>query len=177
MDHMIQDLMDVSQIESGKFRSNLKPYDLNVLLKESVSRLTEVTHRKGLDLTVSEIQHPAIVEADPDQLHRVIFNLVGNSVKFTPSPGTVSVTLEEDRDHYRISVNDTGPGVRTENVPLLFTKNWQDKRTAHLGSVLGLFICKGIVSAHHGSVGYHQNAPSGASFYFTLPKQNESSLH
>jgi signal transduction histidine kinase len=98
----------------------------------------------------------------------VLANLIGNAIKFTPDGGQVSVDAIANGSEVTISVTDTGPGIAEDELPHLFTRFWQTKRTARLGTGLGLFIVKGIVEAHGGRAWADAKLGTGSTFSFTL---------
>jgi signal transduction histidine kinase len=99
----------------------------------------------------------------------VLSNLVGNSIKFTPAGGRITVTAAAVADEVRISVIDTGPGIAADQLPLLFARYWQGNRRDRRGIGLGLAIARGMVEAHGGRIWVESTLGEGSRFHFTLP--------
>jgi signal transduction histidine kinase len=100
---------------------------------------------------------------------QVLSNLIGNSLKFTPRGGTITVSAEPHRDGVLFTVADTGPGIPREHLLHIFTPYWQAKRAERLGAGLGLPIARGIVEAHGGQIWAESEPGKGTRFHFTLP--------
>ena len=113
--------------------------------------------------------HGDEVSADRDRIFQVLANLVGNAIKFTPEHGSVLVRCATVDRELRVTIADTGPGIPADQRLNLFDRYWQARRNDREGSGLGLFIAKGIVEAHGGSIWIETNAGVGATFVFTLP--------
>jgi signal transduction histidine kinase len=110
------------------------------------------------------------VRADRTRVAQVLNNLVGNALKFTPPGGEVSVEVAREGDEARFCVRDTGPGIKTEDLPHIFDRFWQAEGRKRKGGVgLGLAISKGIVTAHGGRIWAASEPGNGAMFCFTLP--------
>lgn len=169
MDRLIQDLLDSAKADSETFSLALEPVDLVSLTNSIVTDfLPQATQKEiKLALKVPDGELPPI-SGDRNRLIRVISNLLGNSLKFTPNGGLIEIALEmPDSGHEQFRITNTGPNIPDEQVPNLFKRNWQANKTAHLGSGLGLYICHGIIKAHQGNIWY-EPAPE-PSFCFRLP--------
>jgi signal transduction histidine kinase len=124
---------------------------------------------------VRELSEPLPgVQADTERILQVLWNLTGNAIKFTPKGGRVFVRAEEAGDEVLFSITDTGPGIAPEHIDRLFDPFWQDKRTARLGTGLGLPISRAIVEAHGGRIWAESTVGEGATFAFTLPRAERS---
>jgi signal transduction histidine kinase len=108
------------------------------------------------------------VLVDPARIQQVLSNLVGNAIKFTPRDGRVTVRVELDADGVRVAVVDTGPGIAPEQLPHIFGRFWQGKRSDRRGLGLGLAIAKAIVEAHGGRIWVESTVGEGSTFYFTV---------
>jgi len=171
MGRLIQDLLDVNQIESGRLSVSPEPVDARTLLDEA---------RPGLDLQASQNnqalewvapERPLMVMGDRVRIAQVLTNLTGNAIKFTPAGGRIVVELVRDGDMARFSVTDTGPGIGAEDVPRIFDRFWQAKDRPRRGGVgLGLAISHGIVKAHGGRLWVTSQRGEGSSFCFTIPR-------
>jgi signal transduction histidine kinase len=109
------------------------------------------------------------VFADTDRVAQVMSNLIGNALKFTPSGGSVSVTSTIDRKFVVLEIRDTGTGIAAEDLPFVFDRFWQSRRTNRSGAGLGLAIARGIVLGHGGRIWIESTPGAGTSVRFTLP--------
>ena len=108
--------------------------------------------------------------ADAGRVVQVVSNVVGNAVKFTPAGGQIRVRAAAAGDDVRIEVADTGPGLPADQLPHVFDRFWQARRTGRVGIGLGLAIAKGIVEAHGGHIGVESEEGKGSRFFFTFPR-------
>lgn len=171
MDRLIQDLLDSAKMDSGQLCLAKEEVNLCALTSGVVNDYLGQAEQKAinLELKLPKPELPAI-RADKHRLIRVISNLVANSVKFTPNGGQIEIALEmPDDGHEQFRISNNGPPIPEEEVPNLFKRNWQEKKTAHLGNGLGLYICHGIIQAHQGTIWYEYSSHSGATFCFRLP--------
>ena len=169
---LIEDLLDVTRINSGTLRLDAKPVTLGQAIRGALETVRPLAHAKRLRLVVS-IDDSLQVMGDALRLQQVVWNLLTNAIKFTPEDGTVHVTCAADRDHARLAVSDTGEGIAADFLPHLFTRFRQSdeavsKRRGGLG--LGLSIVKSLVELHGGSVKAQSDGPGrGATFTVLLP--------
>ena len=127
-------------------------------------------HRKGISLGLDLDDHLPEVLGDAGQLDRVLWNLFGNAIKFTPSGGTVTLISRSEGGFVCVGVRDTGMGIAQDEIPLLFSEFRRLKGAGKVeGSGLGLFVVKTIVQAHGGIVGLESNEGQGSTFTFRLP--------
>lgn len=169
---LVNDILDLRKIETGKMELHLDQIDAADLVAEVVSHLGSYAGSHGVDLSVSSSEEIAF-EADRDRVVQVLTNLIGNAVKFSGDSCAVTVNVEKLEDRYvRFSVVDNGPGIPLDQQQLLFQKFKQldssDSRRQD-GTGLGLAICKAIVGQHHGRIGVESAAGEGATFWFDLP--------
>ena len=170
---LINDLLDISRIVSGKLMLDLQAVDLATVVQSAVDVARSPAQAKGigLDLAIRGAHHP--IHGDPDRLQQVVANLLDNSIKFTPPGGSIAVSLEALDGKARITVRDTGPGLRKDLIPHLFNRFVQAESSmtrAHGGLGLGLAIVRHIVDVHGGEV--HVESPGegqGTTFTVTLP--------
>ena len=169
MDTLIQDLLDMSRAEAGRFAVDLRSVPCATLLRDALRTLAPLAANKGVAL-VTEWQEPLPdVQVDPERITQVISNIVGNAIKFTPSGGCIRVTASADLASVLVSVIDTGPGIPAEHLAHIFDRYWQSSRR-NRGAGLGLPIAKTIVEAHLGQVWAESVPGEGATFRFTLPR-------
>ena len=170
---LVDDILDVSRIITGKMRLDTRVCDLGTLVDEAVDVVRPSAAAKALDLHVSRPPEPCLLVADPDRISQTIWNLLSNAVKFTDRSGTVHVSLTKEESQYVLEVRDQGIGIKPAFLPLVFDRFKQadsstTRRTGGLG--LGLALVRHIVELHGGSVRASSGGPgTGASFTLTLP--------
>jgi signal transduction histidine kinase len=169
MQGIINDLLDLDQIEGGRFAMKLVSEDPAQLVWESIRMMQPMASNKGVTLTSQLAGGKHFVHADRLRISQVISNLVGNAIKFTAKGGVVSVQLRFTDDQAEFSVSDNGPGMAPEQLPRAFDRYWQDNKTAHLGSGLGLSVSKGLVDLHGGTIRIESALGQGTTVCFTLP--------
>jgi PAS domain S-box-containing protein len=173
MNRMIQDLLDVKRMESGRLTIDARPEHPASLINDTIDMLRPLAAGSTirLDTSIEEKLPPVI--ADAARIQQVLSNLVGNAVKFTPRNGRITVCAERADKEVRFSVIDTGPGIPAEQLPHIFGRFWQAKSSDRRGIGLGLAIAKGIVEAHSGRIWVESDVGLGSTFYFTLPAGSE----
>jgi two-component system sensor histidine kinase/response regulator len=172
MQQLLDDLLDISAIESGKIDLHKLPLNLTEILKERMAAFQSKAHTKNIELLES-FPESAMVELDPTRITQVIDNLLSNAIKYSPKNLQITLSLEKELDVLRVNVIDQGPGIKKEDVGKLFKPfNRLGHRTTGGESShgLGLSICLRIVEAHMGSIGYKDAPDAGSHFYFELPK-------
>ncbi|MFL5470152.1 MAG: PAS domain S-box protein [Gemmatimonadaceae bacterium] len=169
MNRMIQDLLDVKRMESGRLTIELKPEEPGSLVNDTVDMLRPLAAGTGIMLDTALDDDLPCVVADAARIQQVLSNLVGNAVKFTPRNGRITVSAERIDGEVRFGVIDTGPGIPAEQVPHIFGRFWQARASDRRGIGLGLAIAKGIVEAHNGRIWVESHVGLGSTFYFTLP--------
>ncbi len=147
-----------------------QPVKLTPLIQNLGQQQMEALRKKNIALNLDLDEHLPDVMGDEAQLERVLWNLVGNAIKFTPSGGTISVSSRVDDGHVSISVKDTGMGIPEDALPQLFTEFRRLKGAEKIeGTGLGLFIVKSIVEAHGGTVLAESKQGEGSKFIVRLP--------
>ena len=152
---IIEDLLDMSRIISGKVRLDVEQIDLPAVLNESIDTVRATAEAKGIRLQAVVDPRAGPISGDPDRLQQVFWNLLNNAIKFTPKGGQVQVLLERVNSHIEVSVIDTGEGIAPEFLPYVFDRFQQgDASTTrrHGGLGLGLAIVKQLVELHGGNV-------------------------
>ena len=169
MNRMIQDLLDVRRIESGKLGIEPQTESAASLVHDTIEMLQPLASGSTIVLEASIAENLLPVLADAARIQQVLSNLVGNAVKFTPREGRVTVCAEPIDGGVRFGVIDTGPGIPPDQVPHIFGQFWQAMPSDRRGIGLGLAIAKGIVEAHGGMIWVESHVGLGSTFYFTLP--------
>ena len=166
---LIQDLLDITHIESGRLSLYREPHSAASIAHEAVELAAMPAAERGITLARGEMDRDATVFADRDRVLQALGNLIGNAVKFTPDGGRVTVSVHPDGDRVCIAVADTGPGIPAEQIPRLFDRFWQANRADRRGVGLGLSIVKGIADAHGGDVRVQAEEGAGTTFTLVLP--------
>jgi PAS domain S-box-containing protein len=165
---MIQDLSDSTKIESGQLGLARKPVSLNHFVSEMLYRLEGAldAHRIKLDIP-GELP---LVSVDPARLERILTNIIGNALKYSPAEADVMVTAERVEGAIQVSISDHGAGIASGDVAHIFERFYRANRTRHSdGLGLGLYIAKTMVEAHGGRIWVDSQPNKGSTFHFTLP--------
>src|SRR5262245_927436 len=152
---LIEDLLDVSRIVSGKLSVQTRPVHLNQTIEGVIAGIRPSAEAKGIDLSLKQSGDEISIIGDADRLQQVVWNLLSNSIKFTPDGGRIDVRVESVGQHVELRVSDTGRGISPEFLPHVFDRFRQAYRTdagARAGLGLGLTIVRYIVEAHGGTV-------------------------
>lgn len=169
MDRLIHDLLDFAAIEAGAFRLAPVPLTITTLM-EQAAELGPLAHERGIDLELRPPERDIAVRCDPDRIHQVFSNLVGNAVRHTPAGGVIQLAATVRENQVELTVSDTGMGIAPDVLPVLFDRvHRPPARTPGSGVGLGLSITRGIVEAHGGSLQVTSEVGRGTTFTFTLP--------
>jgi signal transduction histidine kinase/CheY-like chemotaxis protein len=178
--HMVNDILDVSRIISGKLRLAVRPVDLAGVVSSAVDMIRPAAEAKHIRISTALTPHSIIV-GDADRLQQVVWNLLSNAVKFTPKGGCVDVRVEPKDSQLALSVSDTGIGIEPSFLPHLFQRFRQaDSSTTrqHGGLGLGLAVVRHMVELHGGTVSAESaGLDHGATFLVTLPVRAVAMSH
>ena len=171
---MINDILDLAHLESGKITLDRQAGDINKIIRSVVEAQESVARDKGLYLKASLDPSIPVLVFDQDKVIQVLNNLINNALKFTDAGG-ITVTSQADEGNHQVEVciQDTGCGIKEEDLTKLFEK-FQQLGEAHqrqAGTGLGLAICKEIIRQHGGKVGVRSKMGQGSCFYFILPAE------
>ncbi|MGH7341757.1 MAG: hybrid sensor histidine kinase/response regulator, partial [Candidatus Rokuibacteriota bacterium] len=170
---LIDDLLDVSRIISGKMRLDVRPVDVPRVLEAALDAVRPAADAKGLGLQSLIDPSAGPLNGDPDRLQQVVWNLLMNAVKFTPRDGQVQLTLQRVASHLEIVVADTGAGIRRELLPVIFDRFKQGESgsaRSQGGLGIGLALVRHLVELHGGSVTAESAGEGqGATFRIRLP--------
>ena len=172
---MINGLLDVSRLESGEMPLDRSSCDLSTLASEAIESLGALVGQSHVGFKAPP--EPVSASCDPDVIRRVIANLVGNAVKFTPQDGEVQVPVERIGAQARVAVADTGRGIPPEYHEKIFEKFGQveaRQQNRKYSTGLGLTFCKLAVEAHGGEIGVESEVGQGSTFWFVLSAVQES---
>jgi len=171
---LVGDILDVSAIDGKRIKLSPENIDLKKLIVSMVGEMDSLAHQKNIKLTsnIDEKNVPAF--ADPSKIKQVLTNLIGNAFKFTPEGGSIIVSVKTENDFCKVSVSDTGPGIKKEDIAKLFTKfgklETSFSATTNLTGVgLGLYISKNLIEMSHGEINIQSEVGKGTTFSFTLP--------
>lgn len=168
---LVNDLSDLSRIESQKLRLDLKSVVLSQIIGSTLSDFSMGASEKGISLIYLPPKEELAVIADGSRLHEILANLIDNAIKYSPAKGKISVGFERDGQNARIQVKDEGFGIPEEAKAHLFEKFYRVNRSSSepKGTGLGLFVTKELIERQGGKIWYDSRVGVGTSFYFTLP--------
>jgi signal transduction histidine kinase len=175
MVHLVDDLLDLGEIQSGRFKLHLQTTRLSEILGDAVRVQAQLAASKGTQIELV-MEDDGIVLIDPSRMRQLLYNLLSNAVKYSPPTRQVQMMVQRQPSAWRVAIIDQGPGIRAEDRLRLFQpyQRLSAKPTAGEKSTgLGLAICRSIIEAHSGSIGVDSAPGKGASFWFTLPDRNE----
>jgi PAS domain S-box-containing protein len=175
---LIDDLLDLSRIVTGKLQLELRPVDPVGIVQAAIQGVQALADAKDIALKVVLDSSAGPIVGDPQRVQQVVWNLLSNAIKFTPQHGTVELALERADAMARITVFDTGPGITPDLLPHMFEPFHQGKDAPRLGGLgLGLAIVRHIVGLHGGSVRAECADGAGATFIVELPVARERLKH
>jgi signal transduction histidine kinase/ActR/RegA family two-component response regulator len=167
---LIEDLLDVSRIITGKSRLSLRTLELPAVVDAAIASVLPAATAKHIELRVTMVALGAM-RGDPDRLQQVVWNLLSNAIKFTPEKGVVTVTVERVAESAVVVVSDTGQGIPPDALPHVFDRFMQGAAARQIGGLgLGLSIARHIVELHGGRITADSEGEGrGATFTMTLP--------
>lgn len=173
---LINELLDLSQIESGQFPLHLSQFDINEQIRRIIIRYIERMEEKNIELNVSFSDEYCNVFADVDRIAQVLVNLIDNAIKFTPENGTISIWARTDEEKVLIGISDTGQGIPKDDLDYIFERFYKSDK-AHsnkIGTGLGLSIVKKIMDQHGETILVRSSPNKGTQFIFTLTQIDEN---
>jgi signal transduction histidine kinase len=173
LQQIVDDLLDLSRIQSGHIELNRRPVDAATLARDAVKSFEATAEAKGIDLRVELLPSLGQVVADPERIALAFDNLIGNAIKYTPAGGRVTVAAESRGHTLRFAVRDTGPGVPPQHRQAIFERFFRMPGATEPGAGLGLYIAKEIVDAHGGRIGVEGEPGQGSTFWLELPAADE----
>ncbi len=170
--HLVNDLLDISRIESGKVIMKQENQDLRKLMENVVDLLSGQLREKQIEFSVDIPEDASNVVADATQINRVFINLIGNALKFAPAGGKISVASRKVDNRIQIDVTDSGCGIPEEALDAIFEEFYRVDNQINQevkGTGLGLSLVKHIIEAHAGKIWVRSRLGHGSTFSFTLP--------
>lgn len=168
---LVQTLLDVYKFDSGVKEFLMRQCNLAATITQMVTEVMPIAHSVGVELRAELPADVREIKCDEEELRRVIQNLLDNSLKYTPSGGSILISLEQESGKTTVAVSDTGRGVPEENMPKLFQRFWQAGSTGryYASTGLGLYLCRRIVEGHGGRIWCVSAPGEGSTFSFELP--------
>ena len=172
--HLVDDLLDLSAITSGKIRVDPEETDICEIVQAAMDMLAPVARGKGVQLRKEFETAECLVFGDPHRLQQVIWHLLSNAIKFTAHGGLALVTIKSDGGYCEVAVTDTGAGIPSEQLPFVFDRFWRADNAAEQGYPglgLGLALAKRLVELHGGTVSATSaGSNQGSTFTVVLPR-------
>ena len=171
LDHLIQDILDISRLESGTMKFIPEQTDLEKMVKEAVETMQSVADLKEIKINTDLENLPELI-IDQERVKQVIVNLVNNAIKFSPGGSIINIKTKRERDDILFEIQDFGKGIPKCKQKKIFETFYQvdsgmDRKFG--GAGLGLAISRGIIVSHGGKLDVGSNVGNGSTFRFTLP--------
>lgn len=171
--NLTNNLLELSKIESGKIELYPEYFPLTTLIEEVILSIKPEADKKKIRITGS-MDHPTeTIYADPTKLKHVLFNLIDNSIKYTPENGSINIVASSMDGHVKIEVKDTGVGMNKEKLGSIFDK-FTEHGPGYEGTGLGLYISKSFVEAQNGHIEVESESGKGTTFRIFLPKTSKA---
>jgi len=170
---LIKDLLDLSKIEAGKMIQYKEPLSLAEVIPRAVEMMKSDAIEKNIHIVFVPPPRISLIQADRDSMEGIFTNLISNAIKYTPAGGRVTIALNDHDGFVKISVADTGIGIKSEDISRIFDKFYRVKSIETrqiVGTGLGLTIVKSIVEAHLGTISLESTEGEGTTFTVLLPK-------
>ena len=169
---LINDLFELSQLETGQIQLAVETVNMNDLLSDVLESMQAQAGAKGVSLKGIFSEDAPLIKAELAKIQRVIYNLVQNAIRHTPASGSISLATQVIPEGIQVEVADTGEGIAPEDLPHIFDQFFRGEKSRSRetgGAGLGLAIAKGIIEAHHGHIWVESQVGQGTRFRFILP--------
>jgi len=173
MNHLIEDLLHLSKLESREIKMDFQDIQLDELVHKILLEFKEKIEKKKHKITLNIPPHLPLIRADYENIELVFSNLLSNAIHYTPEKGKIAISVSERIKDVYIEISDNGIGIASEHLPRIFERFYRankDRSRKFGGTGLGLAIAKHIVKAHKGTIGVDSTPEKGSKFFFTLPK-------
>lgn len=168
---LVTDLLDSSKIVAGKLQFNFETFELQNLILDVIE--TNQYSNKTHQLIFNKSEDEFIVEADKQRMEQVMFNLLGNAIKYSPKANKVYISMAKENEYVKVTIKDEGIGLSSTQKNKIFTRFYRaDGPTNISGLGLGLYLTKEIINRHYGSIDVNTEFNKGSEFYFTIPLKN-----
>ncbi len=171
IDSHIKDIVDQAKADQKSLTLRLDQLAVDVVLDDARLLLQSLAKQRDIRLQIETVNPPTLAFFDRERVLRILSNLVGNAIKFSPKHSKVVVKVRSDQQFVYISVIDSGSGIPEKQLPMLFDDFWQARDTADQGAGVGLAVVKTIVEAHGGLVRVESQLGRGSTFTFSLPRR------
>ncbi len=176
---LLNDLLDLSKLEAGKFELNYKTCSLSDIIDDCVVEQSPAINQAALKIVQVAGEVDKILECDPERIHQVIRNLLSNAIKFSPGKAVIEFEFDDCQiysgenlvDAIELRIRDEGKGINQEELNAIFDKFHQSQNPVPGGTGLGLSICREIVNLHRGNIWAENRQPDGAMFVIRLPRK------
>jgi len=171
LQHLVNDLLDVSKIQAGRLEYGLKQVDISELVRQCIENAVHIYPAYEFK---NEAQPNLVINGNAERLEQVLMNLINNAVKYSPNNKEVIVRAIQFKDSVRVSVTDFGIGLSAEQIDRIFERFYrvEDKKYMTSGLGMGLYISTEIINAHNGKISVQSEPGKGSTFYFELPLLN-----
>ncbi len=177
IDGLIKDILDQSKADMGTMTLRLDQLGVEGVLDDARLMMQSLAKQRDIRLQFEKVNPPVLAFLDRERVMRVLGNLVGNAIKFSPRHSKVVVKVRSDQQFVYISVADSGPGIPDSQIGGIFDNFWQARKTADQGAGVGLAVVKTIVEAHGGTVRAESHPGIGTTFTFSLPRRRPAGAH
>lgn len=173
---LLNDLLDLAKLESGKITFKFRPANLNSLIDIAIEEYSSLALQHNLTIRCEHLEANKKITLDADKIRQVLRNLLNNAIKFSPAGGTIDVVSSREADSIVVSVRDQGAGIPENELESIFDKFVQSSKnkTSTGGTGLGLPICREIITSHKGRIWAENNPDKGANLSFEIPLSLEA---
>jgi signal transduction histidine kinase len=177
LSHLINDLFELAQIDTGQLNLNIETSSLRTLIAETLSNLNAQAERQGVTLSATLAEDVDVVAMDTHKIQQVLYNLLDNAIRYTPEQGTIQLKAQWQGAEVQIDIHNSGATIAPDHLPHLFESFYRADKSrtpdqdGRRGTGLGLTIARRFVEAHQGRIWVESGAGLGTTFSFTLPRK------
>lgn len=173
----VKDIVDQTKTDMGGLTLRLDQLALDVILEDARLMMQPIAKKRDVRLQFESVNPPVLAFFDYERVMRVLSNLIGNAIKFSPKHSKVVVKVRSDQQFVYVSVADSGQGIPESKLGEIFDNFWQARKTADQGAGVGLAIVKTIIESHGGTVRVESHSGHGSTFTFSLPRRRPVGAH